>query len=105
MNQYVDTYDIYYLTMLVDLSGKVIAVNSKDNSGQAIDTKSLYEKDFSETSWFQDVLSEKYYTSQEGNVGGKGEITGTVIVPVHADEDVIGIHILIHCRKPKLKRQ
>jgi methyl-accepting chemotaxis protein len=29
MNSYVDTYDIYYFTVLVDLEGKVIAVNDR----------------------------------------------------------------------------
>ena len=36
MDQYVDTYDLYYLTILVDLDGRVIAVNSKDADGKSI---------------------------------------------------------------------
>src|SRR5262245_40532574 len=30
MNKYVDLYDVYYLTLLVDTNGKLLAVNSKD---------------------------------------------------------------------------
>ena len=70
MNQYVDTYD--YLTLLLALSGKVIAVNSKDESGRPIQTGSLYGKNYRSAPWFQDVMGERFYTSQAGNVGGEG---------------------------------
>lgn len=53
MNGYVNTYDIYYLTVLVDLDGKVVAVNSRDSNGEPIDTKSIYAKNFSGSAWFQ----------------------------------------------------
>ena len=41
MNRYVDTYDIYYLTLLVDLKGKLIAVNTRDDSGNQLVTEGL----------------------------------------------------------------
>jgi len=88
MNQYVDTYDIYYLTVLVDLDGRVIAVNSRNEQGQPIATEHLYGKNYRGATWFKDVIDERFYTSQAGNVGGAGEVTGTVIVPLHVDEDV-----------------
>lgn len=86
MNNYVDTYDIYYLTLLVDLDGKVIAVNSKDQNGNAISTADLYQLNFKGASWLQDVLNKKFYTSQQGNVGGSSTFTGTVITPLHMNE-------------------
>ena len=46
MNQYVTTYGIYNLTILVDLKGKVIAVNSKDAGGNPINVSSIYGKNF-----------------------------------------------------------
>jgi hypothetical protein len=58
MNQYVDTYDLYYLTILVDLEGRVIAVNSKDADGKPIQSKDLYRKNYSETAWFRALKSQ-----------------------------------------------
>ncbi|MDH5762224.1 MAG: methyl-accepting chemotaxis protein [Nitrospinota bacterium] len=92
MNSYVDTYDIYYLTVLVDLEGKVIAVNSKDQDAKGINTAALYSKNYSRTDWFKDVMSGRFYTSQEGNVGGSSAFTGTAIVPLHINEEVKGIY-------------
>ncbi len=88
MNNYVDTYDIYYLTVLVDLEGKVIAVNSKDQDGNGINSGYLMERNFANAGWFKNVMNEKFYTSQKGNLGGEAALTGTVIVPLHLNEDV-----------------
>ncbi len=88
MNKYVDTYDIYYLTLLVDLQGNVISVNSKDQDGNSISTADFYGKNYKNTQWFKDVIRERFYTSQKGNVGGGGSFTGTVVVPLHIDQDV-----------------
>ncbi len=92
MNSYVDTYDIYYLTLLVDLDGKVIAVNSKDQDGQGISTGSLYSRNFKNAEWFKNVVNQKFYTSQEGNVGGNSGFTGTVIYPLHRNPEVQAIY-------------
>ncbi|QPJ64791.1 MAG: HAMP domain-containing protein [Candidatus Nitrohelix vancouverensis] len=88
MNQYIDTYDIYYFTLLVDLDGKVIAINSKNENGKAISTEEFYLRNFKNESWFQNVLNGKFYTSQKGNVGGPSAFSGTVILPLHVNEDV-----------------
>ncbi len=88
MNKYVDTYDIYYFTLLVDLQGNVISINSKDQDGNAISTRDFYRKNFSDTSWFQNVIQGKFYTSQEGNVGGNSSFTGTSLTPLHVNESV-----------------
>jgi methyl-accepting chemotaxis protein len=88
MNSYVDTYDIYYLTLLVDLEGNVIAVNTKDQDGKGISTGSLLTRNYSKDQWFQDVVQKKFYTSQAGNVGGDSSFTGTVITPLHVNQDV-----------------
>ena len=92
MNSYVDTYDIYSLTLLVDLEGNVIAVNSKDQDGKGISTGNLLGRNFGQAQWFQDVIQKKFYTSQAGNVGGDSSFTGTVITPVHVDQDVKGAY-------------
>ena len=88
MNQYVDTYDIYYTTLLVDLEGKPIAVNTRDQDGQRINNEVFYSKNYSNEPWFQDVINGKFYTSQKGNVGGSDSFSGTVIVPLHVNEAV-----------------
>ncbi len=87
MNSYVDTYDIYYLTLLVDLEGNVIAVNTKDQDGKGISTGNLLSRNYSQAPWFQDVMQKKFYTSQAGNIGGDSTFTGTVITPLHVDQD------------------
>jgi methyl-accepting chemotaxis protein len=87
MNSYVDTYDIYYLTILVDLEGKVIAVNEKDDSGNPISTGHIYSQNYKNADWFQNVVNKKFYISQQGNTGDSG-FTGTAITPLHIDEEV-----------------
>lgn len=91
MNSYVDTYDIYYFTLLVDLEGKVIAVNSKDDSGNSISTSQFYDKNYKNAEWFQNVVNKKFYISQEGNTGNTG-FTGTAITALHVDEVVKEIY-------------
>jgi methyl-accepting chemotaxis protein len=91
MNSYVDTYDIYYLTILVDLEGKVIAVNDKDDSGNPISTGHIYSKNYKNTDWFQNVVNKKFYISQQGNTGDSG-FSGTAITPLHIDKEVKGVY-------------
>ena len=88
MNSYVDTYDIYYLTILVDLNGKVIGVNNKDDSANPISTGHIYAQNFKNADWFQNVINKKFYISQRGNTGGDSSFTGTVITPLHISEQV-----------------
>ncbi|MBI5428784.1 MAG: HAMP domain-containing protein, partial [Nitrospinae bacterium] len=88
MNKYVDTYDLYYLTLLVDLEGKVIGINTRDQDGKPVSTQGFYQRNYKNAQWFQDVLAEKYYTSQDGNVGGAAAMTGTVYVPLHVEPEV-----------------
>ena len=91
MNSYVDTYDIYYLTLLVDLEGKVIAVNDRDDSGNSISTSQFYDKNFKNSEWFQNVVNKKFYISQQGNTGDSG-FTGTAITALHINEEVKQIY-------------
>ena len=86
MNQYVDLYDLYYLTLLVDTHGKLIAVNTRDNNFQAIKTEALYAHDFSKEIWFNDALAGKFYESADG------VCTGTVVEHLHVDESVTEIY-------------
>ncbi len=86
MNRYVDTYDIYYLTMLVDLDGKLIAVNTSDNLCSRVETDWLYDTDFSQSQWFRDAKTGDFYASQDG------QFTGTVVEHMHIDTNVQRIY-------------
>lgn len=85
MNQYVQTYGIYYLTVLVDLDGKVIAVNSKDNLGRELVTAPIYGIDFSGEPWFIAAKEGQFTTKMEFTAPGNDISSGTVIEDVHID--------------------
>lgn len=78
MNSYVAAYGIYDITLLVDLEGKVIAVNDKNLKGQPVDTGFIYNQNFSDSSWFKDAISGRFYTDQ-------GMLTGTVVEDAYVD--------------------
>jgi methyl-accepting chemotaxis protein len=88
MNQYVDTYDLYYLTILVDLEGRVIAVNSKDADGKAIQSQNIYRKNYRETAWFRALKSQQFTTTMPFAAPGNTTMTGTYIEDLHVDSDV-----------------
>ena len=88
MNQYVDTYDLYYLTLLVDLDGRVIAVNSKDADGKPIQSQDLYGKSYRETSWFRALKAQQFTTTMPFAAPGNATMTGTYIEDLHVDPDV-----------------
>ncbi len=74
MNSYMKAYGIYKLMVLVDLSGNVLAVNSKDAAGNDIATQSLYDASFKNEKWFQDSVGGKF-------LEGKNGFTGTSVQP------------------------
>lgn len=88
MNEYVKTYGIYNLMLLVDMEGDVIAVNSADSAGNPIDTESFYKKNFKETSWFQALKAEEYTTKMPFTAEGNDISSGTFVEDIHVDEEV-----------------
>ncbi len=88
MNRYVDTYDIYYLTMMVDLDGKVIAVNSRDADGKAIRSAGLYEKNYRDAPWFRALAANTFTTAMPFTAPENKSATGTFIEDLHVDADV-----------------
>ena len=85
MNKYVVAYGMYYLTIMVDLTGKVVAVNDVDKSGAKVDTDYLYDVDFSSAGWFKDAMAGKFYTAP-------GLLDGTVVEDLYVDADVKKIY-------------
>ncbi|TWT97472.1 methyl-accepting chemotaxis protein [Neorhodopirellula pilleata] len=82
MNEYVQIYDIYSLTLLVDLEGRLIAVNSVDQDGNPIESDRMFDQNFANATWFRDCLDGKFYASDDGR------FTGTVVEHLYADEHV-----------------
>ncbi|MFK8000448.1 MAG: methyl-accepting chemotaxis protein [Polyangiales bacterium] len=85
MNQYVATYGIYSLTILADLEGRVIAVNSSDDRGQSIDTSFLYGQSVASAEWFQAARRGESTTSTRFTGPGNDVSSGTFIEDVHID--------------------
>ncbi|MCA9192316.1 MAG: methyl-accepting chemotaxis protein [Planctomycetales bacterium] len=82
MNGYVDAYDIYCITLLVDLDGKTIAVNSKDKDGKAINTDFFYENNYAESAWFQNCLKGRFSDNPDAGM------SGTFMEDAYFDEDI-----------------
>jgi methyl-accepting chemotaxis protein len=72
MNDYMTTYGIYKLTLMVSPSGELLAVNTADAKGKALDTTWLYGQSFASASWLQKALKGEFLT-------GKNGFTGTVV--------------------------
>lgn len=83
-NRYAALYGFYLLSMVVDLEGRVVAVNSTGPDGKAINSGGLYTRNFKNTSWFNDALQEKF-------LKGSG-VDGTVVEDVHVDLEVKEIY-------------
>jgi len=88
INQYVDTYEFYSLSILVDLDGKVIAVNSRDSDGKPIRTASIYQRNYRDAPWFQALVSSRFTTNMPFTAPGNNTATGTFIEDLHVDQDV-----------------
>jgi hypothetical protein len=79
-NRYAELYGMYQLLMMVDTTGKVIAVNDRGPTGQPIETTWLYGKNFADASWFKDVMA--------GRTLDSATLKGTVVQDAYFDEDV-----------------
>jgi len=88
INQYVDTYDVYSLSIHVDLDGKVIAVNSRDSDGRPIRVASIYQRNYRDAPWFQALASGRFTTEMPFSAPGNKKATGTFIEDLHVDQDV-----------------
>ena len=88
IDQYVDTYDLYSLSILVDLDGRVIAVNSKDADGKPIQSQSLYGKNYRDTAWFRALKAQQFTTAMPFSAPENTAATGTYIEDLHIDSDV-----------------
>ncbi|MBU0508587.1 methyl-accepting chemotaxis protein [bacterium] len=88
MNQFVDTYDLYYLTILVDTQGKVIAVNSRDRDGKPVNSNFIYGQDYSYSPWFRACAQKQFTSRMPFTAKGNDVSDGTFIEDVMVDRDV-----------------
>ena len=60
MNAYMTNYALYKVMLLVDMEGKVAAVNTVDSKGKEIESSKLYGQSFKEASWFQKAIRKEF---------------------------------------------
>lgn len=73
INAYVANYGVYRLSILLDLQGNVLAVNSKDARGNALDVHAIYGENFADAPWFTAAKSEQFLVE-------KNNFTGTAVI-------------------------
>lgn len=71
INTYVKLYGIYAASMVVDASGRVVAINSVDAKDKPVDSSFMIGKDFSKADWFVDARDGKFTNSKT--------LSGTVV--------------------------
>lgn len=85
INAYMANYGLYDLMVMVDTSGRVVAVNSKDKYGKTLNTASLYSRNFASADWFKAVAAGKFSEGRNG-------LTGTFVGRPAFDADVAKIY-------------
>jgi methyl-accepting chemotaxis protein len=85
MNSYMTNYGLYRLMILVDTKGQVLAVNSVDSTGKALDTAGIYEKNFAESSWFTKAMKGEFLQGSNG-------LTGTVVEQPATNDVVASVY-------------
>ncbi|MEC9368752.1 MAG: cache domain-containing protein, partial [Pseudomonadota bacterium] len=69
MDGYMTGYGIYRLMLLLDLSGKVVAVNSVDAKGKPIGTSQLLGANFAGEEWFAAAAQGRFLEGRNGLTG------------------------------------
>ncbi len=91
-NDYVAAYGMYKLAMLVDTTGKLVAVNDRNAAGQSIATTALYERSYAEASWFKACKAGDFTRRMAFSDSGNTAANGTVITASAADPDVAQVY-------------
>jgi methyl-accepting chemotaxis protein len=79
INTYIRLYGIYSLSMIVDATGKCVAVNTLDATGKAIDAGFMVGRDYSKADWFA--------AARDGRFLKSDLLTGTVVEQMNRDPD------------------
>lgn len=67
MNKYIDSYNIYRLSIFVNNEGEVLAVNNKDANGKPIATDKLYQQNFKNEDWFKKAFNKEFLKDKNGS--------------------------------------
>ena len=63
MDAYMANYGLYKLMLVLDLDGRVAAVNSLDNKGNKLPVSAVYSKNFKNEEWFQNAKNKNFLKS------------------------------------------
>src|SRR3989304_3431369 len=85
INGYMTNYGLYRLMLVMDASGKVVAVNSVDPKGNALATEKLYGMSFADAAWFKKPMAGEFLKGANG-------LTGTAVGQPAATELVGGLY-------------
>ena len=85
MNDYLATYGIYKLALLVGPDGGVLAASSRDASGREVATAQLYGRSFVDAPWFTKAMRGDFLRGPQG-------LTGTVVEPPSRSDAVAGAY-------------
>jgi methyl-accepting chemotaxis protein len=85
MNGYMSLYGVYKLMLLVGPDGSVLAVNSTDAFGKPLATDAVYQKSYTEASWFRNAMSGAFLEGRDG-------LTGTVVEQPAVNADVASLY-------------
>lgn len=70
LNNYAKMYGIYDVILFVDTNGKFIASNDTSPNGDKLNISKIKDKDFSNETWFQNSISEKYTVDKNNGFDG-----------------------------------
>jgi methyl-accepting chemotaxis protein len=70
LNTFSALYGIYDLILVVNKSGRLVAVNSKGPDGKDLNVAPLYAKNYSEEPWFKSVLSGETTSDEDKGFSG-----------------------------------
>jgi methyl-accepting chemotaxis protein len=85
MDGYMAAYGIYKLMLLVDPQGRVLAVNAKDPTGKALETRALYDTSFAGAAWLQKAVRGDFLKGTNG-------FTGTVVEQAYREASVAKVY-------------
>jgi len=94
INNYVKAYGCYPVSLVTDLSGRIVAVNSVGPDGTAIPgAAALVGRNVAGSAWFRATVAGQYTTATTAAADGSPMLTGTVVGdPVPADEFVAELY-------------
>ena len=88
MDAYMTNYGLYKVMMVVDMEGKVAAINSTDNKGKKLPVSEIYSKSFKNEEWFQKAKNKTFLKSDvlDGTVVEQPRYEPTVL-EIYKSED------------------